>query len=499
MATRKQILNPELYDAVLFDLDGVVTRTADTHATAWKKLFDEYLKKKSGTDNYIPFNLKDDYIRYVDGKPRNKGIKSFIASRSIDIPYGLVHDTPDMETICGLGNRKNQIFSDLLKKEGVRVYESTVDLIRQLRKNGFKTAIVSSSKNCRQVLKAAGIEALFDTRVDGIVSESLGLTGKPEPDIFLEVAKRLDVDVNRCVVVEDALSGVEAGKKGGFGMVIGVNRADQAKQLKKKGAHLVVTDLCEIKAGARPKFSPDPDKEIAWDQVYEGFDPKDEGRREVLCALGNGYFVTRGSAPEAKADNVHYPGTYLAGGYNRLKTKVAGRIIENEDLVNIPNWLCFNFRIPGEEWFQLKDVKVLFYRQSLMIKKGILNRTICFRDKKNRETRICQHSFVHGDQVHRAALKTIITPLNWEGKIEICSALDGRVTNQGVERYRDLSKQHFDLVDSRHIDEKSMVLKMRTNQSCIAIAMGARTNIFLQRNLAAIKSVPADKPGGYVA
>ncbi|MBU8849046.1 MAG: beta-phosphoglucomutase family hydrolase [Desulfobacterales bacterium] len=491
MATRKQILNPELYDAVLFDLDGVVTRTADTHATAWKKLFDEYLKKNSSPNNYMPFDLRDDYIRYVDGKPRYKGIKAFMASRSIDIPYGSVHDAPDKETICGLGNRKNQLFSDLLKKEGVKVYKSTIDLIRQLRKNGFKTAIVSSSKNCRQVLKTVEIEALFDVRVDGVVSESLGLTGKPEPDIFLEAARRLDVDVNRCVVVEDALSGVEAGAKGGFGMVVGVNRGNQERKLKQKGAHLVVDDLSEIEAGMG--------KEASWDQIYLGFDPEDEGRREAMCALGNGYFVTRGAAPEATADDVHYPGTYLAGGYNRLKTEIAGRIVENEDLVNLPNWLCLNFRIPGEEWFQIKNVKVLFYRQSLIIKKGILNRTICFRDKKNRETRICQHSFVHGDQVHRAALKTIITPLNWEGKIEICSALDGRVTNQGVKRYRDLSKQHFDLVDSRHIDEKSMVLKMRTNQSCIAIAMGARTNIFLQRNLAAIKSVPADKPGGYVA
>ena len=199
------------------------------------------------------------------------------------------------------------------------------------------------------------------------------------------------------------------------------------------------------------------------------------------------------------ADDVHYPGTYLAGVYNRLKTKIAGRIVENEDLVNIPNWLCLNFRIPGEDWFELKDVKVLFYRQSLIIKKGILNRTICFRDKKNRETRICQHAFVHGDQVHRAGLKTIITPLNWEGKIEICSALDGRVTNQGVERYRDLGSQHLDLVDARHIDEKSMVLKMRTNQSGVDIAMGARTKIFLKNNLVAIKSVIADKPGGYLA
>ena len=452
MPTQKQIIDPEFYDAVLFDLDGVVTRTADTHASAWKKLFDEYLKKKNGADGYVPFDLKDDYVKYVDGRPRYKGVKAFIESRSIDIPHGSVHDAPDKETICGLGNRKNQFFSDLLKKEGVKVYESTIDLIKLLRKNGFKTAIVSSSKNCRQILKAADIEILFDTRVDGVVSENLGFIGKPEPDIFLEVAKILDADVKRCVVVEDALSGVEAGKKGGFGMVIGVNRtnqADQAQKLKQKGAHLVVNDLCEIKAGVLGRPSPDPDKEPGWTQIYKGFDPEDEGRRETLCALGNGYFVTRSAAPEAKADDVHYPGTYLAGGYNRLKTKIVGRIVENEDLVNIPNWLCLNFRISGEKWFQMKDVKILFYRQVLHIKKGVLCRTIKFRDKKGRESKICQYSFVHGEQMHRAGLKTIITPLNWDGKIEINSALDGRVTNQGVTRYRDLDNIHLDLMDSR--------------------------------------------------
>ncbi len=491
MAPSKQVINPELYDAVLFDLDGVVTRTAETHASAWKKLFDEYLKKKSDTNDYISFDLKDDYIKHVDGKPRYKGVKDFLTSRSIELPHGSINDGPGEETICGLGNRKNQIFSDLLKKEGVKVYESTIDLIKQFRKNGLKTAIVSSSKNCHQVLVAAGIEDLFETRVDGLVSESLGLAGKPEPDIFLEAAKRLDAPVDRCVVVEDALSGVAAGEKGGFGMVIGVNRLDQAEQLKQKGAEIVVSDLSEIQVGV--------EEQTSWEQIYLGFDPEDEGRRETLCALGNGYFVTRGAAPEARADDVHYPGTYLAGGYNRLKTKVAGRVVENEDLVNIPNWLCLNFRIPGEEWFQLEKVKILFYSQSLNMKKGVLNRTIRFRDKKDRETLVLQYSFVHGELMHRAGLKTIITPLNWEGEIEVSSALDGRVTNLGVERYRDLGNQHLDLVESKHIDEKRMVLKMRTNRSCLGMAMGARTKIFLNSEIAQVTSSPADKPGGYVA
>lgn len=503
MAARIPIINRERYDAVLFDLDGVVTRTADLHAAAWKMLFDEYLEKNSDMDGFVPFDPGVDYLRHVDGKPRDKGIRSFMASRGIDIPHGSARDSSDRETICGLGNRKNKFFSDLLKTKGVAVYESTVDLIERLRKNGFWTAIVSSSKNCRQILKAANIEDLFDTRMDGNLAESLGLNGKPEPDIFWEAAKRLGVDVKRCVVVEDALSGVEAGIKGGFGMVIGVNRGDQAEKLEQKGAHWVVKDLCEVRAGVETQAS--------WGQIYIGFDPEDEGRREALCALGNGYFVTRGAAPEAKTDGVHYPGTYLAGGYNRLKTKIAGKIVENEDLVNMPNWLCLNFRIQGEAWFQLNEVTIFFYKQHLQIKKGMLHRIIRFRDKKNRETKICQHSFVHGEQMHLAGLKMRLTPLNWSGKIEVCSALDGRVLNLGIERYRDLNHAHLDWVESRHVDEKTMILKMRTNGSCMDIAMGARTDLFFEKKKiqadgktklvkkVPFKSFPVDEAGGYIA
>jgi len=504
MANQNQLITPELYDAVLFDLDGVVTKTAKTHAKAWKMLFDEYLSKDGKKENYTPFDLKEDYIKYVDGKPRYKGVDAFLVSRKINIPYGSVHDSPEKETICGLGNRKNLFFTQLLQEEGVEVYETTIDLVKKLKKKWLKTAIVSSSKNCRQVLKAADIEALFDTVVDGVVSESLGLKGKPEPDIFLEAAHRLDTKADKCVVVEDALSGVAAGKKGDFALVIGVNRSDQAKALKEKGAHMVVNDLCEIKIGELDENlnhdlqPPDLGKGDSWDQIYTGFDPKDEGRRETMCALGNGYFVTRGAASESKADDVHYPGTYLAGGYNRLKTKIAGRIVENEDLVNLPNWLCLNFRIPGEEWFKLSDVKILFYRQYLDIKKGILHRNIRFQDKKQRVTMVSQQSFVHGEQMHRAALKTIITPWNWEGAIEIYSALDGRVENKGVDRYRDLGSSHLDLVEFKHLNEKSMVLHMRTNGSCLAIAMGARTEISIKNKTIDVVSSQVDKLGGCV-
>ena len=752
MGNKRYQISRDRYDAVVFDLDGVVTRTACIHAAAWKDLFDELLKKRCKDETFEPFDSGADYRKYVDGKPRHEGVKGFLASRGIEVAYGNADDSPDKETVCGLGNRKNRLFLKRLKMEGVRVYESTIDLIGRLRKRGFKTAIVSSSRNCADILDRANITDLFDAKVDGMDSEVLDLTGKPEPDIFLESARRLKVKPERCVVVEDAVSGVQAGRKGGFGLVIGVDRARQEKALKEAGADMVVQDLSEIKTAAdmkdlphaleafeeireqiggkevvvfldydgtltpivshpedavlsedmrktlaglsgqcplaiisgrglkdvkervgiknicyagshgfeikgpgdlkmeheeaikllpvldeaeedlkrqladikgaqverkkftiavhyrnvgdehagsvekivdraadhysglrkaegkkvyelRPDIDWDKGKAISWildtlnfagpgifpfyigdditdedafealagqgigivvgensrtteavlrlkspDQVRmflcklksalehgnawsltcKGFNPKEEGLREALCTLGNGYFGTRGTGPEADADDIHYPGTYLAGGYNRLETKIAGRTIENEDLVNMPNWLCLNFHIPGEEWFDLKAVDILFYCQHLDIKRGMLHRTVRFRDTKGRETRLLQCRLVHIGDKHVAALKTVITPLNWSGKLEIRSALDGRVTNSGVERYKGLSNRHLEPVESRLIDENRMLLKVRTSQSGLHVAMGARTEIFRDGKPLAFKRTVMESPA-YVA
>lgn len=241
------------FDAVLFDLDGVVTRTAEVHAASWKQLFDGYLQQISNGSEWKPFDIEQDYRRYVDGKPRYEGVRSFLGSRNIDLPYGSPADPPEKETICGLGNRKNIFFNRQLKKVGVSVYGSSVDLIRMLRKKGFKTAVVTSSKNCVPVLRAANIENLFDVRVDGTHIENEGLHGKPEPDIFLKAAKELGTTPGRSVVFEDAESGVAAGKKGGFGLVIGVDRTGNRDRLLEQGAHRVVTDLSQISVdGDRP-------------------------------------------------------------------------------------------------------------------------------------------------------------------------------------------------------------------------------------------------------
>ncbi len=214
-----------------------------------------------------------------------------------------------------------------------------------------------------------------------------------------------------------------------------------------------------------------------WSLIYDDFNPEQEKHREALCTLSNGYFATRGAACHASADEVHYPGTYLAGGYNRLKTEMKGKIIENEDLVNMPNWLCLGFRYPGLGWFNLKDVDILEYSQELDMKKGVLFRRVLFADSEGRRTALKERRMVHMDEQHLAAVELIFTPENWSGEVEFRSALDGRVINDGVKRYRGLNNKHLDPVQTSVVDEESIYLKVRTNQSEITVTQTARTRV----------------------
>jgi len=737
------------YDGLIFDLDGVVTRTAKLHAAAWKEMFDLYLEKRAAGDTFEPFTIESDYRKYVDGKPRYMGVKSFLDARGIDIPYGTPDDSPATETVCGLGNRKDLMFLRKMKTQGVEVFESSVELIRNLRLRGYRIAIASSSKNCTEVLEAAGIADLFDAQVDGIDIESLDLSGKPDPDMFLEAARRLGVVPLRCVVLEDAISGVQAGRAGGFGLVIGVDRQDQREALREAGADLVVEDLAEIDvevqirelmnaldsfaeiedrvgdrrvavfldydgtltpivsrpedallsqemretllelashstvalvsgrglgdvrelvdirdiyyAGShgfemngpngfekeneeaaaflddldaaqayleenlsdipgsqveRKRFTiaihyrnvdekdvgvvdqvvdsaherfpgfrrtegkkvyelqPDIDwnkgraiewlmdaldlaehdyipfyigdditdedafealrtrgisvvvgdgprctkaqyrledtaevrefiawltsvleEENTWWLVHDGYNPEEEGLREALCTLGNGYFATRGATSESQADGVHYPGTYLAGGYNRLQTDIAGRVIENEDLVNLPNWLCLELRVPGEDWFDPAGVEILSYTQELHIKTGVLHRRMQWRDAAGRETRLHSRRMVSMADMHMASMEVVVVPLNWSGKLEIRSSLDGRVINSGVERYRSLKDKHLEPVYTGRINEDTVLLKVRTNQSRIGISQAARTEVFSEDEPLVVERSTVEEPG----
>ena len=241
-------MNKYSFDAAIFDLDGVITKTAKVHAEAWKQTFDEYLKLREKRDGeaFKEFSKDDDYLLYVDGKPRYEGIKSFLESRKIEIPMGDLSDSADKETVCGLGTKKNAKFRYVIKKYGVEIYPSTLAFLKSLKECGVKIGVASSSKNCQFILQASELEDLFETRVDGEVSAELGLKGKPEADIFVRAANNLGVVPANSIVIEDANSGVQAGRNGGFGLVLGVARKNNEFELLGYGADIAVRDLSEI-------------------------------------------------------------------------------------------------------------------------------------------------------------------------------------------------------------------------------------------------------------
>ncbi len=470
-------LSPRDYDAVLFDLDGVLTRTASVHAAAWKEMFDEFLERRAvrtGTP-FVPFDVEADYPRYVDGKSRYDGVASFLDSRGIELPLGDPEDGPDVQSVHALGSLKDRHFLRHLEQNGVEPYEASIALVRGLRAQGIKTAVVSSSNNCEAVLAAAGITPLFDARVDGMDITRLALEGKPAPDAFLEAARRVGATPTRSVVVEDALAGVEAGRAGRFGCVIGVDRRGRADALREAGADVVVTALTQV------VVAEDPHSE--WSLVFEGFDPAQEGLREALCALGNGYFATRGAAPWAAADGVHYPGTYLAGGYNRLSTDIAGRVVENEDLVNFPNWLALGFRIDGQDWFDVRSHKLLSYRQELDLRRGILSRSMRFEDDQGRRSTIGERRLVSMSDMHLGALELRLTAENWSAAVTVRSAIDGRVVNAGAKLYRKFNNRHLKILGGTAFAADSVNLQIRTCQSNLHVAAAARTRALLDGRL----------------
>jgi trehalose-phosphatase len=733
-------IDPRLHDAVIFDLDGVVTDTASIHAAAWAAMFNEFLARRpaSELENLSPFT-DDDYRHFVDGKPRHDGVTDFLASRGISLSLGDPSDNTQ-DTVWGLGNRKQRLFLEKLEA-GVPVFESTVGLVRTLAAAGVATAVYSSSRNCEHILNAAGLGDLFAVRVDGEVADALGLPGKPDPAVLLEADRRLGAAPERSVVVEDAEAGVEAGRSGGFAVVIGVDRTGNAEELLRCGADVVVPDLVEIAVrtgdkrmsnlpnaldaygqligvvGGREPFVcldfdgtlseivSDPDvatlvdgaakvlenlaaccpvailsgrdladirdrvglpdlwyagshgfeligpdgirhendlaasavsvleraaaelcdelnpipgvrvehkryavavhyrnvapervgeivatthrhghrhglrvtggrkvvelrPDIDWDKgtalawirdkihptgrvlpiyvgddltdedafdvvrfdgigvvvrhdedagrptaaeftlnsphevceflrrggnwlayeqqisdeawtfTFDDYEPHSEKLREALCTVGNGYFATRGAAPEAKAGQVNYPATYAAGVYNRLDDVVGGQQTGHESLVNLPNWLPLTFRIDGGNWFDIGAVTLLTYQQTLDLRGAVLTRQLRFRDDAGRTTSLTQHRFVAMHMAHIAALETIIVAEDWAGTIEIRSTLDGNVRNSGVERYRELASTHLRSLKMSALSENSVLLTAETTQSQIPVALAARTTVW---------------------
>ena len=249
MPAKSVTLSPRDFDAAIFDLDGVLTDTARDHAAAWKTVFDAFLQKWAQRHGlaFRPFGIEADYLAFVDGRPRYDGVRSFLASRGIILPEGSEHDPEDANTVHALGERKARLFRQKLKK-GIDPRAGAKSLLKKLRQVGIKIAVASSSKNCSAILRAAGFDHLIDVRVDGVDAEELGLPGKPDPALFLEAARRLGVKPSRAALFEDALAGVEAGKRGGFGCVVGVDQGHQSKLLRERGADIVISNLQGVDA-----------------------------------------------------------------------------------------------------------------------------------------------------------------------------------------------------------------------------------------------------------
>lgn len=740
----KARVDPRHHDAVIFDLDGVITDTAAVHEAAWAELFDAFLTARpaSPREDHSPFTPAD-YQRYVDGKPRSAGVVDFLASRGITLPVGESGDRLEDGTACGLGNRKNALFHARIAA-GVPAFASSVRFVSDLKLAGIKTAVFSASRNCAAVLKAAGLDELFEVVVDGVVAANCNLAGKPDPAVLLETIGRTGARPSRAVVVEDSEAGVAAGRAGGFALVIGMDRSGDSTRLGNAGADVVVADLAEVEVLAtfarvsdlpaaltqggeldpalrlsRPAVfldfdgtlsdivnDPDsatlvegcaaalsrlvrmcpvvvisgrdladirarvglpeiwysgshgfeligPDGEyyeneaalaavpdlgraiaglrqtlatypgvllehkrfaiavhyrnaaddsvddigrmvadigkatgllmttgrkvfelrpnVAWgkgqalrwvlahivDSIdrtplyigddltdedafdaiaesgigivvrdgdsderhsaatlavdspaavrrllgkladlleqsaaerdvdtwtigYEGYNPSTEKLREALCTVGNGVIATRGCAPEARAGDFHYPGTYAAGVYNRLLDRIAGNQIDNESIVNLPNWLPVSFRTDGPQasWFDIDRAQLLDYSQHLDLRRAILHRRFRFRDSLGQTTAVEQRRFVSMDSPHVCALETKVTAEDWSGTIEFRSSLNGAVRNTLVERYRDLASGHLKAANSTPLSDNSVLLTVTTNQSRIPVAVAARNSLW---------------------
>jgi alpha,alpha-trehalose phosphorylase len=426
------------FRAVVFDMDGVVTRTADLHAAAWKELFDDYLRARAdrGAGMFEPFDAKGDYLAYVDGKPRQEGARSFLAARGITLPDGSPDDPPDAETIYALARRKDELFERRLQRRGVAVFDSTTALIHVLRSRAVATAVVTSSRHGREVLQSAHVTALFDVILDGTDAARLELKGKPDPDIFLAAAEHLKLAPRQCIVIEDAAAGVMAGRHGGFGLVIGVDRGGNRQALMRSGADIVVADLGEVDVDAldrrfRNRTSASPrEPEDAWRVEQEGFDPAREHEMESLFTVGNGYLGVRGSLdmplPGSQAD------LFVAGIYDRKQPALpyseleflTARRDEYAYAERVPLPFPYRLRVSvGGRTLDLVEGPWRELRRVLDLRHGGLQLFYLFEDKQGRRTAIETWRCASLAEPHLLLQEVTVTCENHDALVEIDTSL----------------------------------------------------------------------------
>lgn len=429
------VIDAGSFQAIAVDLDGVITRTAGLHAVAWRQLFDDFLRRHAASSGepFRPFDAEADYLRYVDGRPREDGIRSFLASRGIALPDGGSKDPLDADTVHALGARKNKLFLESLARCGVEVFPRAIDFLKAARQAGLRTAVVSSSRNAEAILAAAGLTDLFEVRIDGLEAARLGLKGKPAPDTFIHAARRLGVTPARILGVEDALAGVEAIRAAGYGLVIGIDRSGQTAALRGRGADLVVSDLGFLHLGARrpavadaaPKSLGQPSEDLEWLVLEEGFSLTREHEVESLFAIANGRLGARGSLAEGSPMSA--PATFMAG----LFEAVAG---STPALALLPDWAGLSIRIEGGP-LRLDAGRILEHRRILDLRQGATWREWRQEDASGRITCFRELRFVSLADRRLLAQSIMITPENYSGLVTVettLSELAVRRTSAGV-------------------------------------------------------------------
>jgi trehalose/maltose hydrolase-like predicted phosphorylase/beta-phosphoglucomutase-like phosphatase (HAD superfamily) len=487
------------YQGAIFDVDGVLVDSP--HELAWREALKELMEgpwrdirdQTSWTpERFTPAT----YQRVMAGRPRMAGARAALEH------FGV----PDVDSrVERYAATKQQHIVKLIEAGRFVAFPDALRFVLAVKDMGIPIAAASSSKNARLFLERIRLDTFAaEQRLDyGFIRPGMTLEelfdvdisgrdfprGKPDPAIFLAAAEELGVSPDSSFVTEDASTGVQAAKAGRMA-ALGIARLGDQQLLASAGADLVVTTLDDVSLEAlatdrleergaaaelRRRHTETPPS--VWTLVYEGFDPERQGLREALCALGNGYVVTRGALPEAAADEVNYPGTYVAGLYNRLQSEVGGRTVENEDLVNVPNWLPLRFRVAGGPWFDVATAEVLDHRLELDLREGTLTRRLRWQDPDGRRTSVVQRRLVSMKDPHLAGLETTFVAENWSGAMEVRSALDGRVVNAGVKRYRDLNGRHLMVLDAAAAGEDLVELEVETTQSHVRVALAARTRL----------------------
>lgn len=456
--------------ALICDMDGVVTDTASVHAAAWKRMFDEALEQRA--PGSPEFDIATDYPMYADGRTREDAVRGFMTARGVALTE---------DEIVALGAEKQEYFQEELTNNGARVFNDTIALLHRAKAAGIPTGLVTSSRNAQQVLDGVGLEGLFDVRVDGNDVAELGIPGKPAPDPFLLATKRLGVVPGRSIVLEDARSGVRSGFAAKFGLVIGVDRSDGdpevARALYEAGADRVLADVADISFwfGFSEK-SQEPEATIL---AIDGLDEDKFSDWETLFSTANGYWGTRASLPGSVDDGVNYPGSYLAGVFNRVTsdlTSSAGLVLESEHVPNIPDWTYLTVRDDSGTTLLPNTNRILDHRFELDLREGVSRRFMRVTDKANRTTTILVEQLTSIDFKHAAGLRVTIQPENWSGEITVRSAINGNVENRNLKEDQLLTTRHLAQAVGEHLDKTTVTVHTTTNQSGIDISLATRTD-----------------------